>query len=411
MSRIEELIQELCPGGVEFLKIEDVCKKIISGGTPSTSRAEYYGGEIPWLRTQEVDWLDITDTIIKITEEGLKNSSANWIPANCVIVAMYGATAAKVAINKIPLTTNQACCNLEIDDEKANYKYVFYWLWNEYRNLKSLGEGSQSNINGQKVRNYPIPIPPLPIQQEIVSILDKFTQLGAELEAELEERKRQYEYYRDQLLQADEEGMMSSGVKAEWKTLGEVCTVQSGGTPTRSNPQYWNEGSIKWLGSTVCKNTKNVESITDFITEEGLKKSSAKLFKKETTLIALVGATIGKVAFLPFEATTNQNVAGLYPLEINKLNTSYLYYSCKALYEVFTNMSQDKLKMANLTFVRSLKIPIPPLSEQNRIVEILDKFDTLVNDTSIGIPAEIEARRKQYEYYRAKLLDFKECES
>lgn len=121
----------------------------------------------------------------------------------------------------------------------------------------------------------------------------------------------------------------------------------------------------------------------------------------------MVGATIGKTAFLPYEATTNQNVAGLYPKDTNKLNTSYLFYSCKALYEIFTNLSQDKLKMANLTFIRGLKIPIPSLSEQDRIVGILDKFDALVNDISVGLPAEIQARRKQYEYYRGKLLDFK----
>ncbi len=110
------------------------------------------------------------------------------------------------------------------------------------------------------------------------------------------------------------------------------------------------------------------------------------------------------MAYLPFEASTNQNVAGLYPLDNDKLNTSYLFYSCNALYKTFTDLSQDKLKMANLSFVRGLKIPIPPLSEQERIVEILDKFDSLVNDISIGLPAEIEARRKQYEYYRGKLL-------
>ena len=135
MNKIQQLIQQYCPKGVEFKKIQDICKKITSGGTPLTSRSEYYNGNIPWLRTQEVDWIEITDTSIKITEEGLKNSSANWIPENCVIVAMYGATAAKVAINKIPLTTNQACCNLEIDEGQANYRYVFYWLCNEYQNL------------------------------------------------------------------------------------------------------------------------------------------------------------------------------------------------------------------------------------------------------------------------------------
>lgn len=189
---------------VEWKTLGEISKNITSGGTPSTSKTEYYNGEIPWLRTQEVDWVDIYDTSIKITEAGLKNSSAKLIPPNCVIVAMYGATAAKVGINKIPLTTNQACSNLEIDDNQANYRYVFHWLCKEYQNLKSLGEGSQSNINGQKVKNYKIPIPPLAEQERIVGILDKFDALVNDisigLPAEIDGRCKQYNYYRRKLL-------------------------------------------------------------------------------------------------------------------------------------------------------------------------------------------------------------------
>ena len=188
----------------EWKTIRDICKGVSSGGTPSTKHSEYYGGTIPWLRTQEVDWADIWDTGIKITEEGLKNSSAKWIPENCVIVAMYGATAAKVAINKIPLTTNQACCNLQIDETIARTRYVFYWLSSEYLRLKNLGQGSQSNISGETVKQYPIPIPSLEVQDYIVSILDRFdalcNDLTSGLPAEIEARKKQYEYYRDKLL-------------------------------------------------------------------------------------------------------------------------------------------------------------------------------------------------------------------
>ena len=143
MSRLDELIQELCPNGVEYKTIQDVCNGICSGGTPKTGISEYYGGNIPWVRTQEVDWNYIYDTDVKITEEGLNNSSAKWIPANCIIVAMYGATAAKVAINKIPVTTNQACCNLEINEQITLLRYVYHFLCNEYKNLKSMGQGSQ----------------------------------------------------------------------------------------------------------------------------------------------------------------------------------------------------------------------------------------------------------------------------
>jgi len=186
------------------LSIEDVCVKVSSGGTPTSSNSSYYGGDIPWLRTQEVDWTDITDTEIKITEEGLNNSSAKWIEKDCVIVAMYGATAGKVAINKIPLTTNQACCNLQINSEIALYRYVYYWLTNEYENIKALGQGSQSNINANIVKSYPITLPSLQEQKRIVDILDRFYKITNDisdgLPAEIEMRKQQYKYYRDKLL-------------------------------------------------------------------------------------------------------------------------------------------------------------------------------------------------------------------
>ena len=188
---------------IERRTIGDVCLKIASGGTPATGKMEYYGGDIPWLRTQEVDWNDIWDTGVKISKAGLENSSAKWIPENCVVVAMYGATAAKVAVNRIPLTTNQACCNLLINEKIVMHRYVFYWLSKEYSHLKEMGQGSQSNINAKIIRNYLIPIPPMERQQYIVSILDRFRELCSAFSGISEEillRQKQYEYYRDKLL-------------------------------------------------------------------------------------------------------------------------------------------------------------------------------------------------------------------
>lgn len=189
---------------VEWKKMSEVCKNICSGGTPLTSKAEYYDGNIPWLRTQEVDYCEIHSTLRNITQLGLKNSSAKMIPANCVIVAMYGATAAKVAINKIPLCTNQACCNLEIDEKQALVRYVYQWICKQYEVLKAMGEGSQHNINAKKVKDFKIPIPTLEEQNRIVSILDRFesltTSLQSGLPAEISARRQQYEYYRDKLL-------------------------------------------------------------------------------------------------------------------------------------------------------------------------------------------------------------------
>ena len=152
--------------------------------------------------------LDIYDTGVKITQKGLDNSSAKWIPANCLIIAMYGATAAKVAINRIPLTTNQACCNLEIDESKADLRYVFHWMSREYLKLKDMGQGSQSNINAVIVKNYPIPLPSIEEQKRISDVLDKWYSLVKSTEigipAEIEARKIQYEYYRNTLLQFKE---------------------------------------------------------------------------------------------------------------------------------------------------------------------------------------------------------------
>ena len=150
-----------------------------------------------------------------------------------------------------------------------------------------------------------------------------------------------------------------------------------------------------------------MDEVTKYITLEGLNSSSAKLMPIGTTLIALVGATIGKVAYLPFEAAINQNIAGICPKDTKSVDSSYLYYACTRLYQEFLSLTQgQKLAMANLSFVRSLKIPVPPIDEQKRIAEVLDKFNAICSDLRVGLPAEIVARQKQYEYYRDKLLQF-----
>lgn len=148
--------------------------------------------------------MDIHDTEVKITERGLEGSSARWIPANCVIVAISGATAGRSAINKIPLTTNQHCCNLEIDPAKASYRYVFHWLSHEYEKLRALGQGARADLNGAIIKKFPIAVPSLEEQARIVAILDQLdalvNDLSIELAAELNARGQQYAYYRDRLL-------------------------------------------------------------------------------------------------------------------------------------------------------------------------------------------------------------------
>lgn len=171
-------------------KLGDICNKITSGGTPNTRKNEYYGGTIPWVRTQEVNFNRIFDTEIKISEEGLNNSSAKWIPENSVIIAMYGATAGKVAINKIPVTTNQACCNLIIDNDKADYRFIYYNILSRFSSIANMAiGGAQQNLNAGMIKDLPVYLPDLPIQTsiaEILSSLDDKIELNNKINQELE---------------------------------------------------------------------------------------------------------------------------------------------------------------------------------------------------------------------------------
>ena len=154
------------------VRIQDVAHRITSGGTPSTKISEYYGGRIPWLNTQEINFRPITGTKQFLTEFGLANSSAKWIEPNSIIIAMYGATAGKSAISKIRLTTNQACCNITIDDVKADFRFIYYAIVDAYNELENLASGAaQQNLNVTIISNFEIPLPPLAEQRAIAEVL------------------------------------------------------------------------------------------------------------------------------------------------------------------------------------------------------------------------------------------------
>ena len=174
------------------IAIQHICSNICSGGTPKSTVAEYYGGNIPWLNTKEINFCRIYKTEKTITDEGFNNSSAKWIPANSVIVAMYGATAGKTAITRIPLTTNQACCNLTIDSIKADYRFVYYALCNDYAFLSSLANGgAQQNLNAQQIKEFEIPFPSLRVQKciaDILSSIDDKIELNRRINDNLEQQ-------------------------------------------------------------------------------------------------------------------------------------------------------------------------------------------------------------------------------
>ncbi|HCP4869327.1 TPA: restriction endonuclease subunit S [Escherichia coli] len=387
MSYLEKLLDGV---EVEWKTLEDISIKISSGGTPKTGVSEFYDGDIPWLRTQEVNFCDIWDTEVKITESGVKNSSAKWIPKNCVIVAMYGATVGKIGINKIPMTTNQACANIQLNEEVAHYRYVFHFLCSQYTYIKSLGTGSQTNINAQIVKNIKIPIPcpdnpekSLAIQSEIVRILDKFTALTAELTAELNMRKKQYNYYRDQLLSFDEG-------EVEWKMLGDLGeNLDSKRKPITSGLRE--AGSIPYYGASGI-----VDYVKDYIFDGDfllISEDGANLLARNTPIAFSISGKSwvnNHAHVIKFDSYAERRYVEYY---LNSID----------LAPYISGAAQPKLNKKNL---ESIRIPNPSPEDKKRIVSILDKFDALTNSINEGLPREIELRQKQYEYYRDLLFSF-----
>lgn len=419
MSNLEELIERLCPDGVEYKEINDCTIKV-----QNIKWKSYVGEDKQYIDLSSVDRERniITETQninadtapsraqqIVMKDDIILGTTRPMLKRYCIIPEKYDGEICSTGF-----------CVLRAKTDIINPRWLYHNITTKkfFAYVEKNQQGaSYPAISDTIVKAFKLPVPPLEVQREIVRILDNFTFLTAELAAELAARQKQYEYYRDLLLtfKPNESTILNErtneleiNAPVSWLKLGECCVVQSGGTPSKKNADYWVNGKIKWLSSSVCQNKKEVTNITGYITEEGLKHSSAKIMNKGTTLIALVGATIGKRAFLQYEAAINQNIAGIYPKNKNLLLPEYIYYISETLYEKFLGLTNGKLAMANLSFVRNLEIPVPQLEQQQRIVDILDCFDTLCNDISSGLPAEIEARQKQYEYYRDKLLTFKE---
>jgi len=261
-------------------------------------------------------------------------------------------------------------------------------------------------LNAVNLKKLQIPLPSLFVQQEIVRILDKFTQLEAELEAELDCRKRQYEYYRDKLLTSDEN-------QVEWKKLGEVLlSVKTGLNPRRFFSLNTNDAKNYYITIRELKDGKIIPSDkTDRINDEALKLCQKRSNLEIGDVLFSGTGTIGEMAIIK-EEPSNWNIKeGVYALKPNHsiITSGYIRYilsSQKIKDKIISKSAGGTVKSISMKELQLIQIPIPPIEEQERIAGILDKFDTLVNSISEGLPREIELRRKQYEYYREKLLSF-----
>ncbi|EHO7026612.1 restriction endonuclease subunit S, partial [Campylobacter jejuni] len=358
-----------------------ICGDFFMGGTPSRKNINYWNGDIKWLTISDYSNRQvIMDTKEKITREGFKNSNAKMIQKGAVVVSIY-ATIGRVGILGEDMTTNQAIVAIIPNEEFIN-KYLMYAIdYFKFQLYNEVITTSQQNINLGILQNMVIPKPPLEIQKQIVAECEKVEEQYNTLSLSIEEYQKlikailqkcgiiedDQEYKLNSILEnlqkleskldfnllfsfiddftnARQEdlkkfkefvknikailGTFSTPPKQGWnkEKLNEIVSIQSGGTPDRKVKEYWN-GNINWVKSEVCQNCYVYDyQVKEKITELGLQKSSAKLLKKETTLIALVGATIGKIGFLTFESATNQNITGLYPKNLKILNTKYLYY-------------------------------------------------------------------------------------
>lgn len=207
MSKIDDMIRKLCPNGVEYKPISEFAE-CYAGATPSTTKPEYWeNGTIPWMSSGEVNKRVIYETEKKITQAAYDNCSTKMVPPGTVVVALagQGKTRGLVAITRIELCTNQSLCSI-IPNKTMKSEFLYHFLRSQYQKLRSIssGDGTRGGLNLAMVKAFLVPVPPLPLQEEIVRILDSFTKLEAELEAELEARRQQYEFYRDKLLSFNE---------------------------------------------------------------------------------------------------------------------------------------------------------------------------------------------------------------
>lgn len=318
--------------GWDTVCIGDICKYSTSGGTPKSNIDAYYDPPtIPWLKTKEVNYNRIWCTESYISEEGLSNSSAKLIPANSVIVAMYGQgdTAGRVAVNKVPLATNQACCNLIIDPKIANYQFVYYALANSYDKLVALKNGgAQPNLNAQIIRGFKIQLPSIEQQNRIVDILSSYDDLIENNQKQIalleEAAQRLYkEWFVDLRFPGYENTKIVDGVPEGWsrKPFSEVVTVMSGGTPKTDVKDYY-AGTIPFYtpkdsdGSFFAFNTVN------HISQLGLKNCNSQYYPAGTVIITARG-TVGKTAILAVPMAMNQSC---YALKCDSLHSPYYLF-------------------------------------------------------------------------------------
>ena len=386
MSRIDELIAEFCPEGVEFRELGDIA--VLQRGTSITKR-DVTAGNIPVIAGGR-------------TPAYCHNESNR--DGEIIVVAGSGAYAGFVSWWTVPIFVSDAFSVKPIGHALIP-KYCYYWLQSIQQELHDLKSGGGvPHVYPRDVARLRVPVPPLEVQREIVKVLDTFTQLEAELEAELEARRRQYQHYRDALLGFTDQP------DVRWEALGEIGEFIRGRRFTKADYVEDGIGCIHY-GDIYTQYGTTAKHVKTHVRSD--MSGTLRYAKHGDVVITDVGETVedvGKpVAWLGSDKIAIHDHCYAFRHSMNPTFVSYCMQTTSFIAEKAKYVARTKVNTLLMNGFAKIRIPVPTREEQARIVSILDKFDTLVNDLSTGLPAELKARRQQYEHYRDRLLTFKEA--
>lgn len=390
MSKIFDLINELCPNGVEFRELGDVVDYTQPTDfiVVNTNYDDKF--DTPVLTAGQSFILGYTNEAFGIYEA---SKTAAIIFDDFTTAFRWVDFDFKVKSSAIKILNNK-------NDDETNFKFVYYAM----KCIKFEPINHERHWIS-KYSKFKIPVPPMEVQREIVRILDSFTLLAAELAAELTARKKQYEFYRDFLLNFNEDQS-----EIEWDIIDNIFIMKNGYTPSKANKDFWENGTISWYRmEDIRENGRILSESIQKITPQAVK--GGKLIPKNSIIVATT-ATIGEHALAIADSfLMNQQFTSFTIRELlkDKLDTKFVfYYFFKICEWCKQNTNSSSFPSVDMAKLKKVKFPIPSPQTQQKVVEILDKFDTLVNSITEGLPREIELRHKQYEYYREKLLNFTE---
>lgn len=381
MSKVEELLAKYNPNGVFQSDLREVSS--IIRGKRVTKRDVKERGDYPVISGGESP-MGYYDTFNR--------------EANTITIAQYGA-AGYVDFQKNKFWANDVCYSI-LPFESVDNKYLYYTLKSKQNYIYSIRntDAVPFSLPINSLYSIQIPLPHIKVQEEIVKILDSFTNLIDALNEELSLRQKQFEYYREKLL-------TDNRINRTCKTISELSIdIFSGATPSTKNKKYWDNGDIPWMNSGDI-HQKIINCISNFITEEGYQSCSTKMVPIHSIVIALAGQgkTRGTVGITNTELCTNQSLCAIVTND-NIIIPKYLFYFLDKEYNNLRRVSSGDGTRGglNLQMIKNYIIEYPSISIQQSIVEKLDAFESLIS----SLKEEIALRQKQYEYYREKLLTF-----